>query len=263
MSTQYDNIGTSYDEMRKLPVALLETANVKVSTKPFISGAQVLDLACGTGHFSKAFLDWGASSAVGVDISTTMIEAARFSCFSENVRFEVGDCSKPQQYNGGPFDLVFGAWLLNYAPSGKDMANMFRNAAINLKDGGHFIAVTAPPTNDPKAHTEAALAARPEQYGGITVTVRGDVEDGVATHVDAITKSAKVEFDTFDLRKDVHESAAREGGFKGNLTWRRVTIPEGYGDGLGDEGDEAWRSYFAVPHFGILVACKGPDGCQP
>ena len=126
MSTQYDEIGTSYDEMRKLPVALLEAANVKEATKPYISGSRVLDLACGTGLFSRAFLDWGASSVLGVDISTTMVNAARVSSTSNKLSFKVADCSRPIQYEGGPFDLVFGAWLLNYAPSGKDMANMFR-----------------------------------------------------------------------------------------------------------------------------------------
>ena len=261
MSTQYDKIGTSFDEIRKLPIALLEAANVKEVTKPYISGARVLDLACGTGFFSKAFLDWGASSVLGVDISTTMVNAARVSSTSNKLSFEVADCSRPIQYEGGPFDLVFGAWLLNYAPSGKDMANMFRNAALNLREGGRFISVTIPPTNDPKAHVEAALAARPSQYGGVTVTVTGEVEDGVATHIDT-NQEPKVELDTYHLRKEVHEKAAREGGFEGALTWRSVTIPDGYGDSLGGNRDGEWDTYFTVPHFGVFVACKEPDGCQ-
>ena len=262
MSTQYDKIGTSYDEMRKLPVKLLEAANVKEAAKPYISGARVLDLACGTGFISKASLDWGASSVLGVDISTTMVNAARVSSTSNKLNFEVADCSKPLQYEGGPFDLVLGAWLLNYAPSGKDMANMFCNAALNLRQGGHFIGVTVHPTNHPKPPAEAALAARPPQFGVITVTLTGEVEDGFATHVDTIIEP-KVEFDAYFLRKEVHEKAAREGGFEGALTWRSVTVPDGYGDSLGGNGDEKWDTYFTVPHFGILVACKGPDGCQP
>ena len=71
-----------------------------------------------------------------------MIDVARRSTTSEKIVFEVADGSKPKKYRGGEYDLVFAGWLLNYAPSGKDMANMFRNVALNLKDGGHFVVRT-------------------------------------------------------------------------------------------------------------------------
>ena len=51
MSTQYDDIGSAYDEMKKLPVAILERENVKAALAPHIHGAKVLDLACGTGYY--------------------------------------------------------------------------------------------------------------------------------------------------------------------------------------------------------------------
>jgi SAM-dependent methyltransferase len=256
MSTQYDNIGISYDGMKKLPVAPIEAVNVKEATKPYISGARVLDLACGTGHFSNMFSDWGASSILGIDISTAMIDAARASSKSDKTSFEVADCSKPVKYDGGPFDLVFGAWFLNYASSGTEMAGMFRNAWINLKEAGHFVAVTPPPTNDPRGNIEAMQAARPAWYGGVTTTMTGEVEDGISTHLDTHLVP-KVEFDNYHLRKDVYEIAAREGGFEGGLSWREITIPEGYGDSIGRKEDVDWKSYSKLPHCGILVVCKG------
>ncbi len=142
MSNQYDNIGESYSIKSELTVTLLQDANVEAVIKPYIRGARVLDLACGTGHHSRACIGWGASSVVGVDISPTMVDVARRSTTSEKIIFEVADCSKPKTYRGGEYDLVFAGWLLNYAPSGKDMANMFRNVALNLKDGGRFIVRT-------------------------------------------------------------------------------------------------------------------------
>ncbi|MCJ1449747.1 hypothetical protein MMC28_000075 [Mycoblastus sanguinarius] len=256
MSTQYDEIGTSYEEMRKLPAAILQDANVEAAVAPYIKGAKVLDLACGTGYYSRKFLNWGAEKVVGVDISKAMIEGAKAASSSNELSFQVGDCSKPVQFEGGPFDLVFGAWLLNYASSGKDMANMFHTVALNLKNGGHFIGITQHPTQDPREHTEAALAARPLQYGGVLVTPIRDVEDGVATHLVAITKSGKVEFDAYHLRKGVFEKFAREGGLKGDLSWRPVIIPDGYGGSLGAMGDEAWATYFTVPHFSVLIVTK-------
>ena len=143
MSNQYDNIGEAYNIKKELTVTLLQDANVETVIKPYIRGARVLDLACGNGHHSRACIGWGASSVVGVDISSTMIDVARRSTTSEKIVYEVADGSKPKKYRGGEYDLVFAGWLLNYAPSGKDMANMFRNVALNLKDGGHFVVRTS------------------------------------------------------------------------------------------------------------------------
>lgn len=142
MSNQYDNIGEAYNIKGELAVTLLQDANVEAVIKPYIRGARVLDLACGNGHYSRACIGWGASSVVGVDISPKMIDVARRSTTSEKIVFEMADCSKPRKYRGGEYDLVFAGWLLNYAPSGKDMADMFRNVALNLKDGGHFVVRT-------------------------------------------------------------------------------------------------------------------------
>ena len=143
MSNQYDNIGEAYNIKTELAVTLLQDANVEAVIKPYIRGARVLDLACGNGHHSRACIGWGASSVVGIDISSTMIDVARRSTTLENIVFQVADCSKPKKYRGGEYDLVFAGWLLNYAPTGKDMADMFRNVALNLKDGGRFIVRTA------------------------------------------------------------------------------------------------------------------------
>jgi len=69
----------------------------------------------------------------------------------------------------------FGAWFLNYAPSGRDMVDMFRNVALNLRDGGHFVGVTPPPTQDPTAFVEAERQARPggSRGGGVALQCYG------------------------------------------------------------------------------------------
>lgn len=202
MSTQYDDIGAAYEEMRKLPISMLQDANIEAAVAPFIKGAKVLDLACGTGYYSRLFLEWGAKQVVGIDISKAMVDAANAaSTNSDRLGFYIEDCSVPVQHKDGPFDIVFGAWLLNYASDGEEMANMFRNASLNLRSGGHFIGITPPPTNDPRGHCERALAARPARYGNVIVTITKDVNEGVATHLDATMTTGKVEFDAYHLTK--------------------------------------------------------------
>jgi hypothetical protein len=59
-----------------------------------------------------------------------MIDEARH--LGKEVSSIQADCSIPKAYDGGPFGLVFGAYLLNYAPDRAGLVNMFRNIAMNL-----------------------------------------------------------------------------------------------------------------------------------
>lgn len=264
MSTQYDIIQAPYDEIRKSSSALIERANVQEAIAPFIKDARVLDLACGSAFYSYHFLKWGASNVIGVDISAAMIDEARATgsspTSSATIDFRIADCSKPVRYEGGPFDIVFGAWLLNYAPSGQDMVEMFRNVALNLKDGGHFVAVTPPPTQDPVAFIEAERKARPLELGGsggLLCSVTGEVEDGFAFHVHADTKRGAVDFDCFHLRKEIYEASARKGGLHGDLAWSVTSVPDGFlKDRKGGASVGELDSYKVTPHFGLLVVAK-------
>ena len=257
MSTQYDDIGATYEEMRKLPGPILQDANVEAAVAPLIKGAKVLDLACGTGYYSKKFLEWGAKQVVGIDVSKGMIDAANAATTNlDRLSFHIGDCSVPVRYTDGPFDMVFGAWLLNYASNGKELAKMFRNVSVNLESNGHFIGIAPPPTNNPREHCERALEARPAQYGGIIVNITKDVEEGVATHLVATMKSGIVEFDAYHLSKSVYEKSAREGGLEGSLLWRPVDSPDIRTDVLESIHSPSWEKYLAVPHFSTLVIRK-------
>ena len=262
MSTQYDTIQAPYDEIRKSSIALIERANVQEAVAPFVKDARVLDLACGSGFYSYDFLKWGASKVVGADISSAMLEEARAArsrmpSNGATVEFKLADCSEPVPYAGGPFDLVFGAWLLNYAPSGDDMVEMFRNVALNLKDGGHFVAVTPPPTQDPTAFVEAERKARPSGSGGLLCSVTGAVEDGITFHAYADTRRGDVDFDCYHLRKEVYEASAREGGLRGEVVWSVTSVPDEFlKDRKGGASVEELESYKVTPHFGMLVVAK-------
>lgn len=262
METQYETIQAPYDEIRKCTIALIERANVQEAVAPFIKGARVLDLACGTGFYSFPLLEWGASSVLGVDLSPAMIEEARnvgsqMPSATGKTAFKVADCSVPIAHEGGPFDLVFGAWLLNYAPSGKEMAKMFRNIALNLKDGGHFVGVVPPPTQDPATWVEAEAKARPKGSGLLLTSVTGAVEDGLTVHLHADTRSGAVDFDCYHLRKDVWEAAAREGGLHGKLSWSLSTVPEEFlKHPVGEADADELASYDVTPNYGLLVVAK-------
>lgn len=177
-----------------------------------------------------------------------------------SVDFTLADCSKPTRYAGGPFDVVFGAWLLNYAPDRAGLVDMFRNIEMNLADGGHFVSITVPPADDPTASVEAEYRVRPPPAGsgGLVYWKTRDVEDGIYFHVHGKTEVGDVDFDCYHLRKGVYESAAREAGLRGELRWGVTEVPERWlkGEGEGGASLEELRSYRDVPGYGVLVIAK-------
>ncbi|KAK4690574.1 hypothetical protein P7C71_g6242, partial [Lecanoromycetidae sp. Uapishka_2] len=210
MSTQYNTIQGPYDAIRKKTIAIIEHENIHTTLSPYIQHARVLELACGSGFYTYSFLHWGATSVLGIDISPAMIAEARRLAptpLPGHVDFLLADCSKPTTYPGGPFDLVFGAWLLNYASDRAGLVDMFRNISLNLKPGGRFVSITVPPTNDPEGSVNAEFKARPppEGSGGLWYYKTGDVEDGIAFHVHGETEVGDVDFDCWHLRRDVYE----------------------------------------------------------
>ena len=266
MATQYDTILGPYDYIRTKSIAFIERENVHAAISPYIQNARVLELACGSGFYTYELLKWGAAAVVGVDLSATMLEAARQQRemrevpATKEVKFVLGDGSKPSVYEGGGFDVVFGAWFLNYAPDRKALVDMFRNIGLNLKPGGHFVSVTCPPASDPTASVEAEFNARPppEGSGALYYNVIHDVDDGIYFHVHGKTPFGDVAFDCFHLKQEVYIEAAREAGLKGELRWDVTSVPERYlrGEGAGGASMTELESYLTIPNYGLLTIGK-------
>jgi SAM-dependent methyltransferase len=255
---QYDTIQGPYDYIRGASISLIERENVRDTVASFIEKARVLEMACGSGFYTYSFLEWGASSVLGVDISSVMIDEARRS--GKDVSFIQADCSIPKAYDGSPFDVVFGAWLLNYAPNRAGLVNMFRNIAMNLKDGGRFVSITVPPSSNPIDSMNAEGNARPMPAGSgyLVYNHIKNVEDGIYFHVHGDTPVGDLDFDNYHLRKELYEEAAREAGFKGKLEWGVTEVPEKYlkGEGPGGASLAELETYKTIPNYGVLVIVK-------
>ncbi|KAI1843481.1 hypothetical protein JX266_010307 [Neoarthrinium moseri] len=262
MSTQYDAIQAPYDEIRKTSISFIEQENVHGAIAPWIHGARVLDLACGSGFYTKEFVGWGARSVLGVDISSAMLAGARRAMDeaglnASQVSFEQADCTRPAAYRGGPFDVVFGAWLLNYAGGAGALTDAFRNVAANLAEGGRFVGVTTAPTHDPAAFYAAENAARPRGSGLLMGRPTGPVDDGFAVHMHGDTDRGAVDFDFFHLRQDVYEAAARDAGLRGPLEWRVTAVSDEFLESRrGHDDFEEVESYKVTPNYGVLIIAK-------
>ena len=265
MASQYDNIGAKYDSLKKLPAAALEEENFKNAVQPYLSltdSPRVLDLACGTGHYSHKLPHWGAAYVLGVDQSHGMITAAEASLSpeekeSKRVEFQVGNASGMGRVADGGFDLVIGVWLLNYAASQDEMAQMFETISANLVPGGAFVGVTPNPAADLDEFARKTNQLEAEQPGkwGASVKYLHKLasEDGWRTELRLYGDEA-VTFRNYHLSKTVYEAAARQGGMGGRLEWKKITLPP---QALENMGQDYWDVYFDNgPHLGILVVKK-------
>ncbi|KAL9637240.1 MAG: hypothetical protein Q9164_002310 [Protoblastenia rupestris] len=280
IATQYDeDVGSTYDMINSFPTSRLEISNLKKIVISLSSAAKhnadskqpirALDLACGTGRFTRLLLDWcGATSVLGVDISPSMIETAKGATPPELLRsgavdFHVADGMVPALYPGGPFDFSFGSWFHTCASNREEMLRMWETVAVNLKPGGYFVGTIPCPTEDPKEDTLRIQTARPLWKFNITHMLNKEIPDGViqkvviipATGTEEDKKGLRVDLDTYHLKWSVWEEGAKQAGFKMPLGYR---IPEFADELVSGNAEErkVWESLKKEPQWAFITAQK-------
>jgi len=143
-STTYDDAHSFVYEYGEDVVDLLEPQE----------GERILDLGCGTGHLTQQIADTGAT-AVGLDHSTEMVEAARKEypdC--EFVHADAHDFTVDT-----PFDAVFSNAALHWI---QDQDAVLDSVVDALRPGGRFVAELGGHRNIAAivSATHAELAAR-------------------------------------------------------------------------------------------------------
>lgn len=102
----------------------------------FHPGKNVLELACGSGAITARLA--GHHDVTALDLSASMLEAAKSKTGSETITFVQGDM---RNLDGlGQFDLI-GCFCdsFNYLLENEDVEQFFAAVAAHLKDGGLFL----------------------------------------------------------------------------------------------------------------------------
>lgn len=101
----------------------------------------MLDLGCGEGYCARNYLELGAKSVHGVDISTEMVSLAQATTAAVNATFEcssISDFATQIEMHAGYYDLVTAVFVSNYLDS-DELREMVRVAYECLSPGGEFI----------------------------------------------------------------------------------------------------------------------------
>lgn len=135
----YSQVASEYDEIRGDLFYYCERHSV-LKLLPDITNKVVLDVACGTGLYTRLFEALGADSVTGVDISYEMLQQARAGQKQGSVidYVEQDICDwKPELRH----DLVFSTYIFNYADSEQRLRAMLRPMVDALKTGGKLVVI--------------------------------------------------------------------------------------------------------------------------
>ncbi|MFI8930355.1 class I SAM-dependent methyltransferase [Streptomyces sp. NPDC053474] len=238
---QYDEIGEAFEGFKALPLARYGETPSFLGMVGDVRGKSVLDLASGTGFYSRELKRRGATEVFGVDISGEMVAVAR--AFEERdplgVRYEVGDVAELRPL-GRHFDIALGVQLLNYAEDIAAMERMGRNVHRSLKPGGEFFVFA----QNPDYRFDGPSLAK---YGFLCEATGEEIETGPRVRVTALL-DPPISFVGACPRREVYEQCLRAAGFS-EVTWVPVTVSEA---GVREFGADFWADCLANPPLEML-----------
>lgn len=244
MNESYRDIADQYDRtFSTLNFRIPVEEHSILSALGDVRGRTVLEIACGTGHYTRALLRRGAARVIGVDRSEDMLRIAR----EEEAARPLGAVYQAQDAAalamGETFDRALAVYLLHYAATRAELAGMCRSIAQHVAPGGRFVTFVLNPD----------LPSDPDYYVpfGVRVDVVPEPADGQELQF------AMWLGDTWTPGITVHRwsfgtlvSSLREAGFSDV----RV-VPLSVAPGV-ERGEELFRPYVERPHCILLEATK-------
>ncbi|MFI0786217.1 class I SAM-dependent methyltransferase [Streptomyces lydicus] len=238
---QYDEIGEAYEGFKSLPLEHYAVVPGFLAMVGDVRGKSVLDLASGTGFYSREFKRRGATEVLGIDISGEMIAVAKELEKRDplGVRFEVGDVCELRPLERR-FDVATGVQLLNYAEDVASMEQMCRTVHRSLAPDGEFFVLNQSPDH---------LFDGPSmgKYGFLSEPTGEEAETGPRVRITALL-DPPIEFVTTRPRREVYEECLRAAGFS-EVTWVPLEVSDA---GLREFGADFWADFRANPPLEML-----------
>ncbi|MFF8836819.1 class I SAM-dependent methyltransferase [Streptomyces sp. NPDC015130] len=238
---QYDAIGEAFEGFKSLPLMRYGEVPSFLGLVGDVTGKSVLDLACGTGFYSREFKRRGAAEVFGVDISVEMIAAAREIDARDplGVSYEVGDVAELRTLDRR-YDIALGVQCLNYAGDIAEMERMCANIHRSLVPGGEFFLLVQKP--------DYRFDGPPlDKYGFVCEATDEVIETGVRGRLTALLPEP-ITIITTCPRREVYEHCLKTAGF-GALEWVPLSVSE---SGVREYGEEFWADLRSNPPLELL-----------
>ncbi len=219
-NNQYDAIAEQYHQ------STLERDDRKYVLDPSIkhylsygqalAGKTVLDLGCGSGHYSRLAASMGAK-VTALDSSAEEIKIAQNieRLKPSGIRYLTGDATKLPQL--GQFDMALALFLLHYCKDRSELRAMCQSIYNNIKPGGRFLCFN----NNPEHPVQDCL----ENYA-YSITGPQPLKEGDQLTVClALKDGSQFSFNHYYWAKETYEQALIAAGFKKeDIHWRRLIV---------------------------------------
>jgi 2-polyprenyl-3-methyl-5-hydroxy-6-metoxy-1,4-benzoquinol methylase len=245
MDTDYDQIAGQYKRAKLQPWRTHIECNTLLRLAGDLAGKSVIDLACGEGYYTRELRRRGAGRVVGVDLSQGMIELAEAEEKRQplGIEYRVGDvCALDES---GPFDLVFAAYLLNYARTAEELTQMCRAVARVLRPGGRFVTANNNPAEPP------ANFAAGRTYG-YSKRLEGELVEGAPVIWQFFLPEGAFEVTNYCLSVETMNEAFRAAGLR-EVRWH---APEVSPEGVREFGPDHWAAFLASPPVAFIECVK-------
>lgn len=243
MATDYDAIAGEYQAAKLQPWRTHVERHTLLKLTGDVRGARTLDLACGEGYYTRLLRRLGAEPIVGVDLSPGMIDLARAQEAAEplGIRYLVADARAVAERP--PPDLVFAAYLLNYARNHAELLAMCEAIARNLAPGGRFVTVNNNPDDTPDNFETGRIY-------GYSKRLEGPLEEGAPIVWRFHLPDREIEVTNFQLSIATMERALVAAGLR-DIRWHR---PEVSPEGVRQSGAEHWAPFLERPPV-VFLEC--------
>lgn len=240
---QYVDVAKKYDSSMELPYRKYVEVPCTLNILKYLNleNKHVLDIACGTGFYTRLALELGASEVLGVDISSEMVNLAEKltpSNYKNKIEYLIEDAKEIKLEK--KYDIITAIWYLHYFPKESELKNACRTIYRSLKPGGSFLTYIL---NPDMSNIEGFY----NKYG--VMNFKSDLFDGSKSKF--IINGMDNILDCFYWRKEPLENALKLAGFK-EIEW---IGPSDAPEGINEMGKKFWKDYLNKPRA-IHILCK-------
>jgi SAM-dependent methyltransferase len=248
MTTQYDALAEQYKNIPSLATRQMFEYNFQKHVGD-VAGKAVLDLACGTGDFTRSYKQRGATRVVGVDVSAEMIKLAQQDEAKApwGIEYIVKDAQDLEKI--GDFDMVAASFLLHYAQTREELLKICQTASANLVSGGRFVTLN----NNVHLDLEFYNDREYEKYGAFPRALSEPVQEGTVIRWTMVMGDQQFQVDNYHLSPETYEWALRTAGFK-TIQWHDdLTLPPELAQA---DNDEYWQYIIDHPCITVIECQK-------
>ncbi|WP_438022159.1 class I SAM-dependent methyltransferase [Sorangium sp. So ce233] len=243
MSSQYDALVHMINITAENPVRKFYEEPTFFEALGDVAGRSVLDVACGTGLYSRRLKQRGSARVVGIDNSEGMIAYARQLEAEQPLGIEYHVMDAVNARDLGAFDVVTATYLLHYAPSLAIVREMCASLHASLSPGGRLVSICMSPD------IELVDPGYYRKYGFELIS-RGREGDKVT--LKAAWPGVELSIDAYHWTRPSYEAALRDAGFR-DIVWHAPQISP---EGIASLGADTWADYLRRPHAEIVSCAR-------